>query len=119
MPDTEYVSTVIDGVPVVVTPEEIDITTADQLRAVLLVAASGEQSKVIVDMTHTQFCDSAGLHTLLRARQQARADNRELRLVVCADGAIPRMLALTGLDRVIPSFISLEEALASPYARST
>ena len=36
MPDARFPVEVVSGVPVVVTPEEIDITNADGLRAALL-----------------------------------------------------------------------------------
>jgi hypothetical protein len=45
-----YVRTDVDGVPVVITPAGIDITTADRLRAGLLDLASGGHPTVIVDM---------------------------------------------------------------------
>lgn len=44
----------VNGVPVVVAPAEIDITTADRLRVSLLKAASGEHPTVVVDMTRTR-----------------------------------------------------------------
>ena len=49
------------GVPVVTAPEEIDITNASQLRAALLHAAARPGPALVVDMTRTRFCDSAGL----------------------------------------------------------
>lgn len=104
------------GVPVVTAPAEIDITTADQLRAVLLDAAARGHATVVVDLTRTRFCDSCGLHTLLRAHKLARADGGELRLVVPADGPVPRIFTLMCLDRLIPCFASLEEALAQAPA---
>jgi len=110
--ETGYRPTVIDGVPVVATPEEIDITTAEQLRAVLL-HATRSRHPVVVDLTGTLFCDSAGLHTLLAAHKRAQADGGELRLVLPADGAVPRVFTLTGIDRLLPCFASLQEALAT------
>jgi anti-anti-sigma factor len=98
--------------PVVTTPNEIDITTADSLREVLLQASRGAHPTVAVDMTGTAFCDSAGLHTLLRAHKRAMSEGCELRLVVPAHGAVRRILILTGLDRVMSCFDSLEEAVA-------
>jgi anti-sigma B factor antagonist len=103
----------INGVPVVTTPAEIDFTTAEQLRMVLLRAAARRQTTVVVDMTRTRFCDSAGLAVLVRAHRRALAEGGELRLAIPADGAIARILAITRLDSVIPLFGSLEEALTS------
>ena len=41
----------INGVPVVEAPEEIDICNAEQLRIVLLEAASRGHATIVVDMT--------------------------------------------------------------------
>jgi anti-sigma B factor antagonist len=116
VPDIRYLRKMTDGVPVITAPAEIDITTADQLRAVLLDTAARGHATVVVDLTDTRFCDSYGLHALLRAHKLARADGGELRLVIPADGAVPRIFALTCLDRVIPCFASLTEALAQAPA---
>ena len=102
----------ISGVPVVALPTEIDITVADQLRAVLLEAAGNGHPTVVVDMTRTLFCDSSGIHTLLRAHKRAVALGGELRLVVPSVGVIPRLISLISLDRFIPCYPSLAKALA-------
>jgi anti-sigma B factor antagonist len=112
VPGIRYPGRLFDGVPVVATPAEIDISTTDEFRAVLLEATSNGHPMVVVDMTGTQFCDCAGLHTLLRAHERVLAEGRGLRLVIPADGAVPRILALTGSDRFIPCFASLADALA-------
>jgi anti-anti-sigma regulatory factor len=62
-------------------------------------------------MTGTRFCDSSAIHALIAAHQRAQGEGGELRLVVPADGAVPRVLTLTGVDRVIPCFASVEESL--------
>ena len=111
-PDNEYLRADVDGVPVVCTPAEIDVTTADQLQAVLLEATSGEERTVVVDMSRTQFCDSAGLNTVLRAHRRMAGEGRELRVVVPAGGAVPRVFKLTGLDQYLRCFARLEQALA-------
>lgn len=114
--DVRYLCKMINGVPVVSAPAEIDVGTADQLRAVLLDAAARGHTTVVVDMTRTRFCDSYGLHTLLRGHKLAEEEGGELRLVIPADGAVPRIFTLTHLAGLIPSFASLKEALAQPPA---
>ena len=106
----------ISGVPVVITPEEIDITNADGLRAALLRAAAQGRPTYVVDMTRTRFCDSAGLHALIGAHRRARAEGGEVRFVVTGP-AVRRILAIMAIDRLIPLFGRLDEALAPP-ARS-
>jgi anti-sigma B factor antagonist len=112
LPDTECFFRMIHGVPVVTAPAEIDATNAGRLRAMLVERALRGHTMVIVDLTGTEFCDSAGLTVLVRAHKQALADHGELRLVLPASGSVVRILSVTGLDRVIPHFTSLGQALA-------
>jgi anti-sigma B factor antagonist len=98
-------------VPVVAAPEEIDITNAEALRSALLRAAATGHARLVVDMTHTQFCDSSGLHTLIAAHKRAEAEGHEILLVITST-AVLRVFALTGVDHVIPNFTTLAEAVA-------
>jgi anti-sigma B factor antagonist len=112
MPEARLPVEVVRGVPVVTAPEEIDITNATALRAALLEAAAQGRGAMVADMSATQFCDSAGLHVLVRAHKKARAEGGELRLVIPATSVL-RIFAITGIDRMIPNFSSLEDALAA------
>lgn len=112
MPNTRFPVEMVSGVPVVVTPGEIDITNADGLRTALLEAAGHGPGGFVVDMSRTQFCDTAGLHALVLAHRRVGAQGGEVRLVVTGP-AVLRIFAVTGLDDVIPHFASLEEALAA------
>ena len=105
----------VGGVPVVTAPEEIDIINALDLRSALVAAAAHDHGTVVVDMTGTQFCDSAGLHTLLAAHKRAQAEGGELLLAI-ATAPVLRIFAVTGIDRLIPSFTSLDQALAHTSA---
>jgi anti-anti-sigma factor len=108
---------VVDDVPVVAVPEEIDITNAAGLRAALHEAASHGNGTLVVDMSRTQFCDLAALGVLVRVHKQAEADGGELLLVI-RGAAVRRILAVTGIDHLIPNFPSLDEALAQTPAVS-
>jgi anti-sigma B factor antagonist len=114
MPEDKFPVEVVRGVPVVAAPEEIDITNAEALRSALLTAADGHGT-LVVDMTQTQFCDSSGLHTLIAAHKRAGAEGREVLLVIPST-AVLRVFTLTGMDKVIPNFTSLAEALAQAPA---
>jgi anti-sigma B factor antagonist len=106
------------GVPVVTAPEEIDITSAPGLRSALLEASAHGHGTLVVDMTGTQFCDSSGLHTLLAAHKRAQAQGGELRLVIPA-APVLRIFAITGVDRIIPNFTSLDQALTPTSANGS
>ena len=115
MPDAGFSVEVIRGVPVVATPEDIDITNAAGLRAALLQSAAHGPGTLVVDMTRTQFCDTAGLHALVAAHKRARAQGGRV-LLVLRGATVLRIFSITGLDGVIPNFPSLEEALAADAA---
>jgi anti-sigma B factor antagonist len=111
VPEVRFPVAATGGVPVVAAPEEIDITNAGALRAALLEAAARGHGTFVVDMSLTRFCDSSGLQALVAAHRRARAEDGEVLLVIPA-AAVLRVFAITGMDRVIPNFASLPEALA-------
>ena len=112
MPDLSFRVEMAADVPVVVTPGDIDITNAAAFRTALLEAA-GRSRTFVVDMSRTQFCDTAGIHALVAAHKQAEADGREVRLVVTS-ASVLRIFAITGFDQVISRFSNLDQALAAP-----
>jgi anti-sigma B factor antagonist len=111
MAEVSFPVHVVGGVPVVAAPDEIDVANAARLRAALLEAAARGNGTLVVDMSQTQFCDSAGLHVLVRAHQRAGADGTQVLLVISA-APVLRIFAVTGIDRMIPAFSTLAEALA-------
>ena len=115
MRDASFAVEVARGVPVIAAPAEIDITNADALRSALLQAAALGHGTFVVDMGRTQFCDTAGLHALVAANKRAQAAGRQV-LLVMHGAAVLRIFAITGLDRVIPHFTSLEQALTQASA---
>jgi anti-sigma B factor antagonist len=122
MQDGRFPVEVINGVPVVAAPEEIDITNAPELRSALLEAAAHGHGHghgtFVADLSQTQFCDSSGLHTLLAAHKRATAAGSEMLLVIPCN-AVLRAFTITGVDRIIPNFTSLEEALAQTSANGS
>jgi anti-sigma B factor antagonist len=111
MPESRFSVEMVGGVPVIAVPEEIDIANAAELRAALLHSAALGTATAVVNMAGTEFCDSAGLNVLIRAQQRAQAQGGEVR-VVMGGAAVRRVFAVTAIDRVLPTFPSLEEALA-------
>jgi anti-sigma B factor antagonist len=102
--------------PTVITlPAEIDMANADRVVADLQAAFAPGVTTVVADMTTTTFCDSRGIHALVMAHQRATASGAELRLVVPSE-CVLRVLALTGLDRWLAIYPSLQEALTGQPA---
>ena len=118
MRDVSFLVETIGDVPVVAAPEEIDITNAEGLRAALGQAAGDGHETLVVDLTRTRFCDSAAIHALVDAHKRARATGGQVRLAV-SGGAVPRIFEITGIDRMLPRFPSVAEALAHVPAAET
>jgi anti-sigma B factor antagonist len=97
---------------VITMPAEIDIANADQVREDLLSLLNRGPAMLIVDMGATQFCDSVGVNALVRAFRRATASHAGIRLVV-GFPAVQRVLSITGVDRLIPVYPSVAEALAA------
>ena len=116
MPGPRFVVELTGGVPVVKTPQEIDVTNA-ACRSALLDAASNGDKRFVVDMTGTRYCDASASHVLAAAHRRALDEGREMLLAV-SDALVLRVFALTGIDRMIPSFASLDEALGHAAADS-
>ncbi len=98
---------------VITLPEEIDISNSEQVREELLSLLNRGPAVLIVDMAETTFCDSAGVNALVRAHKRATANGAEIRLVVASLGVL-RVLAITGVDRLIPVDPSMTASLAEP-----
>ena len=94
-------------------PAEVDVSNADQIRQDLATVVTQDASLVIVDMSTTTFCDSAGVTALVRAVRQANASGAGLRLATSAP-AVTRVLAVTGVDRLIEIYPSVAAAMADP-----
>jgi anti-sigma B factor antagonist len=103
---------VVGEVPVVTMPEEVDVINANGLRLALLHAATGDPAAIVVDMTRTSFCDSAGVRSLVVAHKRAQAEGADLLLASPGDSVL-RVLELTGVDQAIPSYASLDKAVAA------
>ena len=97
---------------VVALPEHIDVSNASQIREELLWVINRGAAALIADMTGTLSCDHSGADVVMRAYQRALASGTQLRLVVTAP-IVRRVLEVSGLDRLIPVYPSLEAATAA------
>jgi len=97
-------------------PAEIDAANADEVRQALLAAATPGTAILIIDMSGTTFCDSAGVHAIIAAYKQAAAVDTQLRLVA---PAVMRILTLVGVDQLVPLYPTLQAALAGAPSAQT
>lgn len=102
---------------VVAMPAEIDAVNAGTVRQALLPAVGLGAAVVVLDMSGTTFCDSAGVQAIVAAYRQAAANGAQLRLVATA---MVRILTLVGADQLVPIYPTLEAALAgTPPAQAS
>jgi anti-sigma B factor antagonist len=103
---------VAEATPVVVVlPTEIDVTNAGQVLASLAGALTPGVSLVIADMTSTVFCDTSGVRALVEAHDLASTDDIGFRLAIPPEGSVRRVLELTGLIRLLPVYLGMDEAI--------
>jgi anti-sigma B factor antagonist len=85
----------------VIAAGEIDLYTAPRLHSELaaVIANSAPESRIVVDMSGVEFCDSTGMNVLLSCLRQARERGSELELAAPRT-AVKKILQVTGLDSV-------------------
>ncbi|MDQ0813031.1 anti-anti-sigma factor [Streptomyces sp. B3I7] len=102
-----------EGTSAVVTPAgELDHHTADLLREPLDDCLEKGFSRLVVDCSRLEFCDSTGLNVLLGARLKAEAAGGEVHLVGMQP-VVARVFEITGADSVFVLHDTLDQALAS------
>ena len=92
---------------------EVDVTTTPRVRARLIALLSDGRPQLIVDLEGVNFLDSSGLGALVAALKLARSRGGELRLVCNEQRSVRKVLEVTGLDRVLERYDSVDDALAA------
>jgi anti-anti-sigma factor len=90
---------------------EVDISNDKEVLAAIETAVPHSALRLIVDLTHTSYLDSAGLALLLRLAERLQARRQQLRIVSPLGSAVRTVLELTGLPKVIPLEGRLEDAV--------
>lgn len=86
---------------------EVDLATAGDLEKALTDAAG---SSVVVDLTEVPFMDSTGLNALVNGRRAIMDAGGSIALVVTPESAVARLLDITGMGDVLPTFTSVDDA---------
>ncbi|MFF5787952.1 STAS domain-containing protein [Streptomyces sp. NPDC012693] len=100
----------VDGVRVATLQGEIDHTTKDLLYDALLPQDEAAPPRVVADLGGVTFLDSSGINVFITAHQHVTAAQGWLR-IAAAQESVQRVLALVGIDTVIPCLPSTEQAL--------
>src|SRR4029079_17211130 len=92
------------------------MNTAPELETSLEKFVTGENPRVVIDLSQCEFIDSTGLAVIVRSWQrldrEGEAGGRG-RLVLCCDNTqVMRLLRITGVESSIAVHAQREEALA-------
>ena len=71
---------------------------------------------LVVDLSPTEYLDSAGINLMFALGDELRARQLTLRLVIAPASPIARMLAITGLDKRVPDLPDVAAALSGSSA---
>ncbi|WP_329460307.1 STAS domain-containing protein [Streptomyces sp. NBC_01497] len=96
---------------VVTAAGELDHHTAELLRAPLDEALDQGRSRLVIDCSQLEFCDSTGLNVLLGARLKAEAAGGGVHLAAMRP-VVARVFEITGAEAVFGVHASLRDALA-------
>jgi anti-sigma B factor antagonist len=90
---------------------ELDLATAPALREQLVAASRSGAALVVLDLERVEFLDSVGVSVIVGGHKRLRHAGGRLHLA--APGAMVRkVLGLTRLDAVIPTYATVDEAEA-------
>ncbi len=96
---------------VITMPEEIDMSNGAEIQEGLLAALAERPATLVVDMTRTTFCDSAGVRAIMLTHRQAAATGCELRLAISSPG-VTRVFSIIGAGQLVQIHPDLDSALA-------
>ena len=98
--DTRFEAAVSPGADevIIAISGEIDCSSADGLWSAIEQALA-ERTRVVVDLTNTEFMDSSGLAMLVRAHRQLGSDGSLT--IRTGGGTIRKVLEVSGLTRTL------------------
>jgi len=116
--DAEQLLTVtdrrVDDAVVIAATGEVDIATGPRLQAALTSAIhTADVAKVVLDLSAVIFLGSGGLVVLVDAAERARRLGKLFRIAVGNHHPVYRVLEVTGLDKELAVYKTLDEALGA------
>lgn len=102
----------VDDTVVVAAVGEVDIATAPQLHDALLAAIrQPDTPRVVLDINGLTFLGSRGLAALLAGLDEAGRLGKEFRVVIQNRSPVYRVLEVTGVDKELSRYETVEQAL--------
>jgi anti-sigma B factor antagonist len=92
---------------------ELDITRAPALREQLFALLRPSTGRLVIDVSRVTYADASGLAVLVGTGRRAGLLGKFLRLAAPAP-AVAKVLRVTGLDRQLDVFPTVQAAITSP-----
>jgi anti-anti-sigma factor len=89
------------GVVVASVRGEIDMSNARDLAAEVEAAIPNGALRIVIDLTHTTYLDSAGVQLLFVLADRLAVRRHQVRLVVPPDSPVRAVLELTSLPKLV------------------
>ncbi|GAA1789656.1 STAS domain-containing protein [Actinomadura chokoriensis] len=90
---------------------DIDVVSRTRFEETLFEVVDSDEP-VVVDMREVTFCDSTGLNALVAANRRALQRDGHIALVALPP-RVQRVFRITGIDRYIPIYDTLREAIVA------
>lgn len=90
---------------------EVDISNDREVLSAIEMAVPHSALRLIVDLTHTTYLDSAGLALLMRLAERLQVRRQQMLIVSPRGSPVRTVLELTGLPAVVPLEARLEDAV--------
>ena len=94
-------STRTEGTTTIAVSGELDVGSANRLKAAIQDAENGTTRSIVVDLEELSFMDSTGLSVLLEARKRASLNGHSLRFVHSSHDQVKQLLSITGSGEVL------------------
>lgn len=91
---------------------EVDLYTAPSLKERVADLVSGGRNRIAVDLAGVEFMDSTGLGVLIGGLKRCKEAGGSLTLVAPREPVL-KVLAITGLDKVLSVHDTVEQASSS------
>jgi anti-sigma B factor antagonist len=91
---------------------EVDLSNARQICDAVGEATPNTALGVVLDLSHVDYLDSAGIQLIYRLRENLRARGQKLMLAIPADSPVQDSLRLAGITEYLPIAASVDAALA-------
>jgi|GEM_PF-2697027 len=96
---------------IVVVAGELDVASIDQVGAVIDRALSAEPETLLLDLSQIGFCDSSGVHLVLRTHRRAQGGRTRLR-VIPPTGTARRVFDICCVEDYV-TFVTADELRAA------